>query len=161
MTEPRMLAVIDIDGVLADVRHRLHHVTESPKDWVAFFAAAPEDPVLEKGLETVRKLAEVYDVVYLSGRPENCRRDTVDWFAKHGVPAGELLLRRHGDYRPARVMKIETLDLLSEHASVAVLVDDDPMVCTAAREAGYDVLVADWMPEQPTLFDAQEIEGRT
>jgi len=156
-----MLAVIDIDGVLADVRHRLHHVTERPKDWVAFFAAAPDDPILEKGLETVRKLAEVYDVVYLSGRPEHCRRDTVDWFAKHGVPTGELLLRRHGDYRPARAMKVESLNRLSEDATVAVFVDDDPLVCTAAREAGYDVLIADWMPEQPTLFDAQEIEGRT
>jgi len=161
VTEPQMLAVIDIDGVLADVRHRLHHVTERPKDWAAFFAAAPDDPILEKGLETVRKLAEGYDVVYLSGRPEHCRRDTVDWFAKHGVPAGELRLRRHGDYRPARVMKVESLNRLSEDATVAVFVDDDPLVCTAAREAGYDVLVADWMPEQPTLFDAQEIEGRT
>lgn len=161
MTGQRALAVVDIDGVLADVRHRLKHVRSRPKDWDAFFAAAPDDPVLEKGLETVHKLAEVCEVVYLSGRPEHCRQNTLDWFEKHGVPPGQLLLRRRGDYRPARIMKVETLDRLSERAPVSVLVDDDPLVCRAAREAGYDVLPADWMPEEPALFEAQEIEGRT
>jgi hypothetical protein len=161
MSKPRMLAVVDVDGVLADVRHRLHHLARRPKDWEAFFAAAPDDPVLDAGLHTVRKLAEVYDVVYLSGRPERCREDTLAWFARHGVPPGELVLRRTGDYRPARVSKVETLNRLSERAPVAVLVDDDPLVCTAAREAGYDVLPADWMGEQPGLIEAQEVEGQT
>ena len=54
MTDQRPIAVIDIDGVLADVRHRLHLVHDRPKDWVAFFAAAPDDPPLETGLETGR-----------------------------------------------------------------------------------------------------------
>ena len=161
MTDQRPIAVIDIDGVLADVRHRLHHVHDRPTDWVAFFAAAPDAPPLEKGLETARRLAEVCDVVYLSGRPEHCRQDTLDWFEKYDVPPGELILRRRGDYRPARVTKVETLDRLSEHATVSVFVDDDPLVCEAARAAGYDVLPADWMPEQPTLLQAQEVEGRT
>jgi DNA-binding transcriptional ArsR family regulator len=161
VTEQRPLAVVDIDGVLADVRHRLHHVKNRPKDWAAFFAAAPDDQPLDKGLETVRRLAEVCDVVYLSGRPEHCRQDTLDWFDKHGVPPGELHLRRRGDFRPARVTKVEILDRLSEHAHVSVFIDDDPLVCEAARAAGYDVLPADWMPEQPTLLEAQEVEGRT
>jgi hypothetical protein len=30
VTEQRPLAVVDIDGVLADVRHRLHHVKNRP-----------------------------------------------------------------------------------------------------------------------------------
>lgn len=157
----RMLAVIDIDGVLADVRHRLHHVARRPKDFDAFFAAAPDDPVLEVGLETVRGLAEVHEVVYLSGRPERCRQDTVDWFERHGVPPGDLIMRRHGDYRPARLTKVEALRRLAKRAPVAVLVDDDPLVCAAAREAGFDVLPADWMSEEPALFEAQEVEGKT
>ncbi|CAA9341943.1 MAG: hypothetical protein, SCM10.04c [uncultured Nocardioidaceae bacterium] len=160
----RPLAVIDIDGVLADVRHRLHHVVARPKDWDAFFAAAPDDPVLETGLETARRLAEVCDLVYLSGRPERCRRDTLEWFTRHHLPAGELLLRRPDDRRPSRIMKVEVLDRLSQDASVTVLVDDDPLVCQAAREAGYDVLPAHWMgesAEQETLISAQEVDGRT
>jgi len=62
------------------------------------------------------------------------------------------------------VIKIEALDRLSERAQVTVPVDDDPQVWAAARDAGYDVLPADWMGdrrEQDVLFAAQEVEGRT
>ena len=160
-TAQRMLAVVDIDGVLADVRHRLHHVAHPPKDWDAFFAAAPDDPVLEQGRETVTRLAQVFDVVYLSGRPERCREDTVTWLRDQAMPDGPVLLRPQGDRRPARLVKVETLDRLSVDRSIAVLVDDDPLVLDAARDAGYDVLPADWMPSTDTLREAQEVEGET
>lgn len=162
MTTPaRMLAVVDIDGVLADVRHRLHHVRSTPKDWDAFFRAAPKDPLLERGRETVTRLAEVFDVVYLSGRPERCRDDTLAWLRKHRLPEGQVLLRRQGDRRPARLVKVETLGRLSSGRDIAVFVDDDPLVLEAARKAGYDVLPADWMPADETLREAQELEGET
>ena len=157
----RLLAVVDIDGVLADVRHRLHHVSSAPKDWQAFFAAAPRDPVLEEGRQTVAKLAEVFDIVYLSGRPEHCREDTLAWLDRHGMPRGQVVLRRTGDRRPARLVKVEVLDRLASSRDVAVLVDDDPLVLDAARRAGYDVLPADWMPPTDTLREAQEVEGET
>lgn len=157
----RLVAAVDIDGVLADVRHRLHHVERAPKDWDAFFAAAPEDPVLEKGRETVSRLAEVFDIAYVSGRPEHCRPDTESWLSRHDLPAGELELRRRGDRRPARLVKVEILDRLSAARRVAVLVDDDPLVLESARAAGYDVLPADWMPASPELRAAQEVDGET
>ena len=164
MTAPgsdRMVAAVDIDGVLADVRHRLHHVRAAPKDWAAFFAAAPDDPVLPEGRETAERLAEVFEVVYLSGRPEHCRDDTVAWLTRHALPPGRLLLRPLGDRRPARLLKVERLRQLAAERSVAVLVDDDPMVLDAAREAGFDVLPADWMPQDDTLRQAQEVQGET
>lgn len=156
-----MIAVVDIDGVLADVRHRLHHVRAAPKDWAAFFAAAPDDPVLPQGRDTAARLAEVFEIVYLSGRPEHCRDDTVAWLARHGLPAGRLLLRPLGDRRPARLLKVERLRALAADRPVAVLVDDDPLVLEAAREAGFDVLPADWMPEDDALRRAQEVQGET
>lgn len=159
------VAVVDIDGVLADVRHRLRHVTSSPKDWGAFFAAARHDPPLAEGLDVVRRLAEVYRIVYLSGRPEQCRRDTEEWFRRHGVPPGELLLRGSRDRRPARVMKVDELRRIAEEAEVVVHVDDDPEVVAASRAAGFDVLPATWMPEEPDEADAlrraQEADGRS
>jgi phosphoglycolate phosphatase-like HAD superfamily hydrolase len=165
VTAPRQLAVVDIDGVLADVRHRLHHLDSSPKDWRAFFAAARRDPPLQEGLDTVHRLAEVFTVVYLSGRPEHCRKDTLDWFRRHAVPAGDLHLRPPGDRRPARLVKVEALRRLSREAPVAVLVDDDPDALAGARAAGFDVLPATWMEETPeqqaTLRSAQEAEGAT
>lgn len=162
MPDPdRMVAVIDIDGVLADVRHRLRHVTQRPKDWRAFFAGAADDPLLAEGAETVRRLADVYEVVYLSGRPEGLRGVTDRWFRHHDLPTGELLLRPPGDYRPARFFKVETLQRLAERSTVVVLVDDDPRVLDAAREAGFDVLPATWMGEHSALREAQERDGRT
>lgn len=162
---PRMLAVVDIDGVLADVRHRLHHVTRTPKDWAAFFAAAPADPLLEQGRETVVRLGEVFDIVYLSGRPEHCREDTVTWLRQHSLPDGAVHLRPRGDRRPARLLKVEVLNRLAGDRPVAVLVDDDPLVLEAARDAGYDVLPADWMhgadDDHEALIRAQEVEGQT
>ncbi len=42
-----MLAVFDMDGVVADVRHRLHHLRR--QNWSRFFAAADADPLLAEG----------------------------------------------------------------------------------------------------------------
>ena len=159
--EARGFAVIDIDGVLADVRHRLHHLEQRPKNWHGFFTDARHDPPLQIGVETARKLAEVYDVVYLSGRPESIRRDTERWFEKHDLPEGPLHLRPRGDYRPAYEMKIGVLRRLARTAPVQVVVDDDPVVIDQVRAAGFDVLPATWMGEAPALIEAQEEDGRT
>jgi hypothetical protein len=156
-----MLAVVDLDGVVADVRHRLHHVQASPKDWRGFFAAAPDDPLLDEGARVVRALAEVHDIAYLSGRPEHCRADTEAWLTGHHLPEGQLHLRPHQDRRPGRLYKVDALSRLARDRDIAVLVDDDPLVCESARAAGFDVLPATWMGEQPTLLEAQEVDGET
>jgi hypothetical protein len=157
----RLLAVIDLDGVVADVRHRLEHVRARPKDWRAFFAAAPDDPLLDEGARVVRALAEVHDIAYLSGRPETCRADTLAWLARHDLPDGPVHLRPHHDRRPGRLYKVDVLRRLARTQEVAVLVDDDLMVCEAAQDAGFDVLPATWMGQQPELLEAQEIDGET
>jgi phosphoglycolate phosphatase-like HAD superfamily hydrolase len=157
----RAIAVVDIDGVLADVRHRLKYLDRRPKDWGSFFRAAPKDPPLEVGLDTVRRLAEVYEIVYVSGRPEHCRRDTERWFSRHGLPDGELHLRPRDDRRPAKDVKLRVLRRLQRRAPVAVLVDDDASVLETARQAGFDVMPATWMGDAPELHEAQEKDGRT
>ncbi len=156
-----MVAVIDIDGVVADVRHRLHHVTGRPKNWRAFFDLAADDGLLTEGGDTVRRLAEVYDVVYLSGRPERLRTVTQQWLEHHDLPPGPLMLRPYDDYRPSRLYKVEALRGLAPTSTVVVLVDDDPRVLDAARDAGFDVLPATWMGEHSALREAQEQDGRT
>jgi FMN phosphatase YigB (HAD superfamily) len=158
---PRAIAVIDIDGVLADVRHRLKHLDKRPKDWKSFFREASGDPPLTEGITTAQALAEVYEVVYLSGRPETLRRVTETWFGTHQLPPGELHLRPRNDFRPAREFKVAMLRRFRERAPVAVLVDDDPAVLEAARQAGFDVLPATWTGAAPELHQAQEEDGRT
>ena len=54
---------------------------------------------------------------------------------------------------------------LARRQPVAVVVDDDAAVVEALRSAGFDVEHATWMtetePQQASLFDAQERDGRT
>ncbi len=157
----RPLAVFDIDGVLADVAHRLHHLQQWPKDWKGFFAAAPDDPPLPQGVSLAREAAHDCEVVYLTGRPEQCRTDTVAWLTRHGLPEGRLLMRGGRDRRPARVAKPEMLAGIATDRVVAVLVDDDVQVCEAYEQDGWPVLRATWAMESEELRQAQEDAGRT
>ena len=161
MSDTRPLAVFDIDGVLADVRHRLHHVERRPKNWDAFFSAAVDDPPLQEGVALAQESAEDCEVVYVTGRPERCRADTLSWFAAHGLPAGRLSMRSDTDRRPARFAKPALLRRLARDRVVAVVVDDDLQVCDAYEAAGFRVLRATWMGTAPALHVAQEQEGRT
>jgi phosphoglycolate phosphatase-like HAD superfamily hydrolase len=158
--------VLDLDGVLADTRHRMRHLHRRPKDWDAFFAAAHADPVHPEGLETAREAAgQGREVVYLSGRPERTRADTLAWLEQAGAPPGEVVLRPEGDRRPARTVKVAALRRLSRRLRLDVLVDDDPDVVAAVRAARPplvgEVLLADWQPRDADLHTAQEREGRT
>lgn len=157
----RPLAVFDLDGTVADVRHRLHFLERRPRDWNAFFGAAADDQPLREGVALARSSAEAHEVVYLTGRPERCRRDTVRWLEEQGLPPGRLLMRGERDRRPARVAKPELLRRLARSGAVAVVVDDDRQVCDAYQRDGFEVLHAAWMTAPAVLERAQEQEGRT
>jgi phosphoglycolate phosphatase-like HAD superfamily hydrolase len=159
--EPKPIAVLDIDGVLADVRHRLHHLEAHPKSWSGFFAAASGDPLLPEGAAVAHRLAQDHEVVYLTGRPERCRRDTERWLVRHGLPEGLLLMRAESDRRPARQAKLAHLRRLARRGTVEVLVDDDPDVIEAATEAGLPAMLADWVPRAAVLAKAQAVDGRS
>ncbi|MFD8012143.1 hypothetical protein [Streptomyces sp. NPDC058955] len=157
----RPLAVFDLDNTLAATAHRQHFLERRPKDWDGFFAAAPDDPPLEEGVALCRSAAEECEVVYLTGRPERCRRDTLAWLVGQGLPEGAVHMRRHRDFRPARVTKVEILRRLGADREVRMLVDDDELVCDAAEAAGFRVVRARWATPSEVLREAQEREGRT
>jgi hypothetical protein len=132
-----MIAVVDIDGVLADAGHRQHHVESSPKDWDAFFAAVGDDAPIPAGLGLVRDLATDHRVVLLSGRPERTRADTEAWLDRHDVGYERLLLRPDVDRRTASVFKAEAIRGIGDPATLAVVVDDDESVVETLTRMGY------------------------
>lgn len=158
---PEQVAVFDVDGVVADVRHRLHHLTRRPKDWARFFAAAGRDPALDTGVALAREYAAGHRLVWLTGRPERMRELTRDWLTRHGLPADELYMRPDSDRRPAREFKAGQVARLARTARIAVIVDDDPAVVTRLTADGWTVRLADWVPYAETLRQAQERNGRT
>ncbi|MER7731920.1 hypothetical protein ABTX80_13650 [Streptomyces erythrochromogenes] len=155
------LAVFDIDNTLADTAHRQHFLERRPRDWAGFFGAAPADPPLARGIALAVESAADCEVVYLTGRPERCRADTQEWLTRHGLPEGRLWMRGNQDRRPARTTKLEVLGRIARGRQVRMLVDDDELVCQAARAAGFRVVVADWAQDAPELTSGQEVEGRT
>lgn len=163
--QARGLVVFDVDGVLADVENRVHHLEGPRKDWRAFFAAAASDPPLPTGLDLAWELAAEFDLGYLTGRPEHLRRVTQRWLRRHDLPVGPLWMRPPGDNRPARVMKLEAVRRLATSREVEVVIDDDGAVVEDLRNAGFAVLQATWAAGPRShgemLRRAQEEQGRT
>jgi phosphoglycolate phosphatase-like HAD superfamily hydrolase len=157
----RPLAVFDIDGVLADVRHRLHHLQARPQRWDAFFTAADRDPLLAEGATRLRAAQTEHDVIYLTGRPERNRGLTRTWLGAHGLPTGPLHMRPDADHRPARWVKRAVLRRLARTRTIASVLDDDPAVVAVLQADGWPVELATWLPHSSTLQTAQEQQGGT
>ncbi|SHG63095.1 phosphatase domain-containing protein [Streptoalloteichus hindustanus] len=157
MSTPRSLAVLDIDGVVADARHRLHLLAGEPRhvDWVRFFHAAARDPLLAEGHALAHRLAVDHEIVWLTGRPDYVRDLTTRWLAKHDLPSGPLLMQPEADHRPARLVKLDHLRELAQRRRIGVVVDDDPRVVALLRAEGLPVHPATWSPWSPA-FPPQE-----
>lgn len=135
---PRKIVIVDMDGTLADVSHRLHHLTGPKKNWKKFFGAMSDDPPSEIVMNWVKALAADYEVVIMTGRPEAYRSVTETWLSDHGVRYSSLLMRRDGDHRPDHVVKRELLDR-TDKDRVAFVIDDRPSVCEMWRGCGLKV----------------------
>lgn len=159
--EPVSIAVFDIDGVVADVRHRVHLVEGPRKNWGRFFEQASADAPSATGIDWALRAAAEHELVWLTGRPEWLRRVTADWLSDQGLPVGRLIMRPNHDYRPARDYKVAELRRLASTEQIVVFVDDDPKVVEAAAAAGFTSSLATWLPRGDALASAQDQAGRT
>ena len=89
-----MIAVFDIDGVLADATHRQHYLQSRPKDWQGFFRAVGDDGPIARGIDLVREAGREGPVVLLSGRPESTRAATEAMYMLLKLAADDLGYRR-------------------------------------------------------------------
>jgi len=140
MTDPRKdIVIVDIDGTLADVQHRLHHIKGPGKrNWGKFFRDAHKDQPVEIVARWVNNLAPEYTAILITGRPEECRKDTETWLTQHGIRYKKLHMRSTGDHRPDTVVKKELLEKVGPER-VAFVIDDRPPVCDMYRECGMRV----------------------
>lgn len=130
--------VFDIDGTLADCSHRLHHIQKQPKDWDAFFGAVIDDAPISHMVTLAISINKTHEIVFVSGRSDQCRSDTLAWLNRHvfGV-GGPLYMRKAGDHRDDDIVKIELLaELRADGYEPIMVFDDRKRVVNAWRFAG-------------------------
>lgn len=134
------LAVFDLDGVLADERHRTRHALA--RDWAAYFdpERVKKDKVWPQGRTAYEnELLTGSEVAYLTGRREDIRPVTVKWLKRNDFDHEAELIMRHprhstsGGY-PLPVLKAGILRELGHlYDGRVTLYEDDPAVCAEVR----------------------------
>lgn len=147
MTQDRPVAVLDVDGFVADARWRLpllgdHPATASRQAWAAFFDAAGADRPIPAGVALAQHLAVDHDILWLTARTDRIRQLTASWLHLHVLPKWELVMRPNDDLRPSPVWKLEQLHQIAEVRSIGEFVDDDHRVLKLASEQGFPARLA-------------------
>ena len=126
-TKEKPIVLVDIDGTLADVRHRLHHIRGARKNWKAFFEAMDRDTPIASTVAWVQSLAENHEIIIVTGRPQQYRNRTLAWLKKNKIPFSDLFMRNDGDHRPDYEVKKEVLDCWPKQR-IKLVIEDRPPV---------------------------------
>jgi len=122
--------IFDIDGTLADLTHRLHLVENGKRQWDLFFKRIPNDtpikPIVDLASTLIRSNEKA--ILFITGRPERTRIDTVTWLLKQELKVKFetcLFMRKDGDRREDHIVKREILNDIRNAGFEPVLVFDD------------------------------------
>jgi hypothetical protein len=130
------IVIFDIDGTLADVSERIHHVKKKPKNWNAFFKGMAQDKAIHSVVRLCNLLyASGIQIILCSGRSEEHRGETVKWLAQQRVNYHDLLLRKDRDNRPDTVVKREMLTAIDK-SKILFVVEDRSRVVEMWRSEG-------------------------
>ncbi|GAA1812629.1 phosphatase domain-containing protein [Nesterenkonia flava] len=128
--------IVDIDGTLAKMNGR------SPYDYTRVGEDLPNTPVLEYMHAIADNTGAA--VIFVSGRPEQCRAETEDWLSKHVWHFTKLYMRSDAEHEDrVRDDKVK-LRLFNEHIrhnyNVHSVLDDRSRVVQMWRSLGLTVL---------------------
>ncbi len=134
--------IIDLDGTLCDVEHRVHHVKGPQKNWNAFNESLMHDACYEWCFELIHAMKDRgYQILFVTGRSDDCRADTTSWLSKHNVQYDELYMRGLKDFREDSYVKEDLYkDYIEPHYKVLFVVDDRKSVVQRWRELGLTCL---------------------
>lgn len=133
-----MFVVFDLDGTLADIRHRVHHVRGTRPDWESFFAECVHDVPNPPVVNALRAHVFAGDRVEVwSARSDIVRAQTEAWLWAQGIDPRRLVhMRAAGDNTPDTVLKRHWLNQLHETERPDVVYDDRQRVVDMWREEG-------------------------
>lgn len=123
----RQAFIVDIDGTVALKGDR------HPYDMTTVSQDAPNEPVLQVARALWLMGA---NLIYLSGRFEAARADTIEWLLKHGSPQwSALYMRPDGDFRKDSELKKEFYyNHIEPTYDVLCVLDDRDQVVRMWRE---------------------------
>lgn len=131
--------LFDIDGTLANIDHRRPILKNDPHNWKDFFAAMGDDTPNQEIIDLYKLMwsSDRYECIVVSGRPEQYRQLTEQWFTWNHIPFNRLIMRPEKDQRPDHVVKEEILNTLhDEGKKIAFVVDDRQSVVDMWRRNG-------------------------
>jgi phosphoglycolate phosphatase-like HAD superfamily hydrolase len=142
MAEP--CYIFDIDGTLANGDHRIHYITTEgqPKNWNAYFDACDGDATHPHVLRLCNDLSDRAKIIFVSGRSDRCRNQTVKWLADNlywteSMVDEALYMRAEGDHKNDDELKIELLARVRADGYEPIMAfDDRNRVVKAWRAAG-------------------------
>lgn len=136
--------IVDIDGTVADLTHRLHWIESSPKNWDAFLAGVSQDTPIIEVISIVNSYTAsgAVDLIFLSGRSDNTRTETSEWLKKHILAPFQLYMRKAGDHRQDFIVKKELYDrVFGRYGFKPMFVlDDRPQVIRMWKQQGVFVI---------------------
>jgi predicted kinase len=148
------VVVCDLDGTLCNIEHRLKYARGEEKDWDKFFKGVPGDTIRED----VDKMLQGYvdqgkKIIFVSARPERCRRDTEMWLSENGYALSyrldpednyiryeALLMRPDSNSQDDTIIKQNILDNCLKKEWIHRVIDDRPKVIRMWQENGLEVI---------------------
>lgn len=135
----KKVVIFDLDGTLADGRHRLHALPKVdpnlPRSWDEFNKLAIYDKPIQDNISLCNSLYMNWDVVILTGRNEIVRAETKQWLNENGVRYDELIMRSLDDYRKDIHTKEEVVKRIGVE-NILCAFDDLPHVVKHFRSLG-------------------------
>lgn len=128
--------IVDLDGTLANVEHRIHHVRGAgKKNWKKFFEEMSKDEHMEWCRFLTNNLPTT--VILLTGRPADYENVTREWLKAKEVKYDILLMRSSGDFRPDTVVKKEIYEArVKDFFDILFVVEDREAVVKMWRDLG-------------------------
>jgi len=137
------VVVCDIDGTIADIKHRLHYVKGETKDWQGFFSEMDKDTVREEVYGHLQELeAQGKKIIFVTARPDDYKQVTKEWLRKN-VPLSSpfmMFMRRKGDTRDDTIVKEQIYNTYLKDMNVTLVIDDRPKVIRMWEELGLEVM---------------------
>jgi hypothetical protein len=158
------IALVDIDGTLADGSHREHHVNgecvqcsphgalfkdecnacggtgTAKKNWDLYFSLMHLDKPVDFVVRWVRELSKTHTICVVSARPDTYQFETMDWLRYTAqLEYDYIFMRRGGDKRNDVEVKAEILNDLPKD-QINIVLDDRPSVVRMWKQNGVRVI---------------------